>query len=115
MCFCVPAFWPLLLPFAEVAVGLLFLTLIGLAAIVRTPIEATLERADDRRWNAAVAEFHAHRRAPLPQPRKRVDVSVVKPEPPAIEAAPPRAIEAARPQLMPASVRMYATPRKELR
>lgn len=132
MCVCIPpaaapfllpllewllaALWvlgPFVVPVATVLLGVVFLTVRGVARVAWLPFEGWLERRDDRRWNEQMAAVHPHLRAQLPAAgRRRVDVTVVRPEPAELEAA-PLAIEPARPQLTPA-IRMYATPRKEL-
>lgn len=132
MCVCIPAAAPFFLPLLEilwlilsilgplvvpavtVLLGALFLTVRGLVALVAWPVREFLENRELRLHNERMAQLHPHLRAELPAAgRRRVDVSVVRPQPAALDAV-PLAIEAARPQLMPPSVRMYATPRKEL-
>jgi hypothetical protein len=130
MCVCIPpAVAPFLLPLLEwlaaasaavlvpavlLLLGAAFGVVRGLATLIWLPIESRLERRSDRLWNAGMAELQAQLRAEQSQSRQRVDVTVVKPVPAELDTAAPLAIEADRPQLMPASVRMYATPREEL-
>jgi hypothetical protein len=121
MCVCVPAAWPYLLLVllfgAPAVVGLLealvsaiLFTVGGVAgiavtaSIIRWAVEEWLDRRSLRRHNEAMAEIYPHLRAQLPERRRRVTLSVVQPQ----------ALEPARPQLMPPSVRVYATPQKEL-
>lgn len=109
MCVCVPAAWPFLLLVLLFGTGLLkalvsavLFTVGGVAgiavtaAIIRWAVEEWLDRRSLRLHNEAMAEIYPHVRAQLPERRR------------------PKALEPARPQLMPPSVRVYATPRKEL-
>lgn len=118
MCACPPALWPLALIVALLLAlgitGLLntiataivtFVISVAVVALVAKVawllISNALERRSDRRWNARVAAFYQQRR---PQPRKRVDVTVVEGEQPAIDTARP---------VLP-RVHIYPTPIGEL-